>query len=434
MKKITKQIISILSITFLFTSILFSQSKKPEIKAIKAGKLIDTETGRVLNNQIILIEGEKIKAVGADVKIPEGAKVIDLSNATVLPGLIDCHTHITGQSGNRVFGRGGYINPSVVAHLYLMPTLKAGFTSIRSLGSNSFDDVSLKRAIERGLLDGPRIQPASFYISSTGGHGDTSPRNPWVDSKRPPEYTGVADGVDEVRKKVRYLVKMGAGVIKMGASAGVLSVGDSVAAPQYSQEEMNAIVQEAHRLERKVTAHAHGTEAIKMAIKAGVDSIEHGSLIDNEGIRLMKENGVYLVADIYVSDFILSQGKKIGISEQSLAKERIVGKTQRENFQKAVKAGVKIAFGTDAGIFPHGLNARQFSFMTKWGMTPMQSIQAATINAADLFGWKDKVGSIKAEKYADIIAVENDPLKDVKVLENVSFVMKGGKVYKNLQK
>lgn len=418
--------------TFLvLISAVLLAAQTSNITFIKAGKLIDTESGRVLNDQTILIEGDTIKAVGTNIKIPADAKVIDLSSATVLPGLIDCHVHITAQSSTRIPG-GAYIEPSVISHIYLMPTLLSGFTSVRNLGSNSFDDVYLKRAIDAGLIEGPRIQPASFYISSTGGHGDTVPRNPYADSKRPAEFSGVADGVDEVRKKVRYLVKMGAEVIKMGASAGVLSGEDSVAAPQYTQEEMNAIVDEAHMWERKVAAHAHGAEAIKMAIKASVDSIEHGSLIDAEGIRLMKEKGTYLVADVYVDDYILSEYAKFGASPKIIEKEKMVGQAQRENFQKAVKSGVKVAFGTDAGVYPHGWNGKQFFHMVKWGMTPMQAIQSATFNAADLMNWQDKVGSIKAGKYADIIAVSNDPLKDITALESVQFVMKGGKVYKNM--
>ena len=307
-----------------------------------------------------------------------------------MPGLIDCHTHITGQASDRRRFQNPFIDNAVIAHIYPKRTLMAGFTSVRNLSAGSFTDVYLKRAIDRGIIDGPRMQAGAFYIGSTGSHGDVIGLSPLQSSKLPPEMSGIADGVDEVRKKVRYLVKYGADVIKFGASAGVLSGEDSVAAPQYTQEEMNAIVDEAHMWERKVAAHAHGAEAIKMAVKAGVDSIEHGSLIDDEGIRMMKEKGVYLVADVYVSDYILTEYAAFGASEKILAKERIVGKAQRENFRKAFKAGVKVAFGSDAGVYPHGLNARQFSFMTKWGMTPMQSIQAATVKASDLMGWEDQ--------------------------------------------
>jgi imidazolonepropionase-like amidohydrolase len=243
--------------------------------------------------------------------------------------------------------------------------------------------------------------------------------------------SGIADGVDEVRKKVRYLIKNGADVIKFGATAGVLSEEASVGAPQYSQEEMNAIVAEAKLHGIKVCAHAHGTEGIKMAIKAGVDSIEHGSFLDEEGIRLMKERGTYLSADIYNDDYILAEYAKFGTPQKIIEKEKLVGRAQRENFQKAVKAGVKIAFGTDAGVFPHGWNAKQFPKMVEWGMTPMGAIQAATVGNADLFGLSDKIGSITVGKYADIIAVDGDPLANVGLLEKVSFVMKGGVVYKN---
>ena len=410
---------------------LFAQSK--QITVIKAGKLIDTEKGRVLNDQMILIEGEKIKAVGRNLTIPTNAKIIDLSNATVLPGLIDTHVHISGQALDRRKLEKPFIDPAVVAHIYAQRTLMAGFTSVRSLSSGSFSGIYLKRAINRGILWGPRIQAGGFYIGSTGSHGDAIGFSPWRGSKRPPEMTGIANGVDEVRKKVRYLIKYGADVIKFGASAGVLSGEDSVSAAQYTQEEMNAIVDEAHMWRRKVAAHAHGTKAIKMAVKAGVDSIEHGSLIDAEGIRMMKKKGTYLVADIYVDDYILSEYTKLGFSQHVIDKEKIVGKTQRENFRKAFNAGVKMAFGTDAGVYPHGWNGKQFFHMVKWGMTPMQAIQSATVSASDLMRWSNKVGSIKAGKFADIVAVTKDPLKDIKSLENVSFVMKGGKIYKSLK-
>lgn len=429
MKKINLSTVSII-IVLISTVWLSAQDEEPEITVIRAGGLLDTEKGEILKEQLILIEGERIKAVGSDLEVPAGARVIDLSRATVLPGLIDCHTHITGQMADRRLTQNPYIDPAVIAHIYARRTLLAGFTGVRNLSSGSFTDVYLKRAIDLGLIDGPRMQAGAFYIGSTGSHGDLIGFSPFRASKLPPEMTGIADGVDEVRKKVRYLVKYGADVIKFGASAGVLSGEDSVSAPQYTQEEMNAIVDEAHMWERRVAAHAHGTEAIKMAVRAGVDSIEHGSLIDDEGIRMMRERGVYLVADVYVSDYILNEYASFGASEKILAKERIVGRAQRENFQKAHRAGVKIAFGSDAGVYPHGLNARQFAFMTKWGMTPMEAIRAATLNAADLMGWKDRVGSITAGKYADIIAVEKNPLEDVRALENVRFVMKGGKVYK----
>ena len=410
----------------------FGQSKP--VTVIRAGTLIDTQAGRALPNQIIVIEGDRITAVGAGLAIPKDATVLDLSKAVVLPGLIDAHVHITGESTGNYYDnlfRRSFVDSAVLAHLYARRTLEAGFTGARTLGAVGFTDVALRNAIERGDIPGPRLQVSTYYISSTGGHGDLVGFSPWLEASTPAQMTGIADGVDAVRQKVRYLVKYGADVIKFGASAGVLSEEESVGAPQYTQAEMNAIVDEARTWGRKACAHAHGTEAIKMAVKAGVASIEHGSLVDEEGIALMKQHGTYLVADVYNDDYIVSEFEKLGYPAQIIEKERKVGRLQRENFKKAVAAGVKVAFGTDAGIFPHGGNGRQFRYMVEWGMTPMQAIQAATVNAADLLGWQEKVGAIAVGKLADIIAVTTDPLKDVSAIEKVAFVMKGGVVIKN---
>lgn len=411
---------------------IFAQAKT--VTVIKAGRLIDTVNGRVLENQTIVIEGETIKAVGPNLAIPAGATLIDLSKMTVMPGFTDSHVHITGQAGGDYYDglfRKSFIDEAVGAHIYAKRTLDAGFTTVRNVGAGPFVDVALKRAIDRGEIVGPRIIPATMYIGSTGSHGDLNGFSPWLGDKMPPEMSGLADGVDEVRKKVRYLIKNGAEVIKFGATAGVLSEEASVGAPQYSQEEMNAIVAEAKLHGVKVCAHAHGTEGIKMAVKAGVDSIEHGSFLDAEGIRLMKERGTYLSADIYNDDYILAEYAKFNTPQKILDKEKLVGRTQRENFKKAVEAGVKIAYGTDAGVYPHGWNAKQFAKMVEWGMTPMGAIQAATVSNADLFGWSDKIGSITVGKYADIIAVEGDPLQNVGILEKINFVMKGGVVYRS---
>lgn len=418
----------------LLSGSLQLRSQTKTVTIIKAGKLVDTENGKVLDNHIILIENDTIKAVGAAISVPKNAIVIDLSKATVLPALIDCHTHITSQPGGDYYAdifRKTVVDYAVTAHIYAKRTLEAGFTTIRDVGSQAFLDVALRNAINNGDIPGPRMLCATMFIGSTGSHGDLNGFSPYLDWQMPKQMSGVANGVDELRKQVRYNIKYGADVIKFGASAGVLSEEESVGGPQFSQEEMNAIVEEAKMWGRKTCAHAHGTEAIKMAVKAGVASIEHGSFVDAEGIELMKQHGTYLVADIYNDEYIMSEYGKLGYPEKILNKERLVGRLQRENFEKAAKAGVKIAFGTDAGVYPHGWNGKQFAYMVKFGLTPMQAIQSATTSAADLLGWTNKVGSVTPGKLADIIAVAGDPLHDIKILENVQFVMKGGMVYKN---
>src|SRR6266545_2380439 len=406
-----------------------AQPEPPHRLAVRAGRLIDGTGAAPVRDAVILIEADRITAVGPGLAIPPGTEVIDLSHSTVLPGLIDCHTHITSQSGNYyedIF-RKSPIDVAVITHVYARRTLEAGFTTVRDVGAGEFIDVALRNAINRGDVVGPRMQVATLTVGATGGHGDTNGFSPYLKFGG---FSGLADGVDEIRKLIRLEVKYGADLIKMLATAGVLSEEESVGAPQFSQEEMNVIVEEAKMWGKRVAAHAHGAEGIKRAVRAGVTSIEHGSLIDDEGVKMMKECGTYLVADIYNDDYILAEFAKLGYPEKIIEKERMVGRTQRENFQKAAKAGVKLAFGTDAGVYPHGWNAKQFAHMVKWGLTPMQAIQTATINAADLLGWNDKVGVIAPGAFADIIAVDGDPLKDVTELERVKFVMKGGVVYK----
>jgi imidazolonepropionase-like amidohydrolase len=398
--------------------------------AIKAGRLLDVEAGRVLSNQVILIDGERISAIGAasDLPIPAGTRVIDLSRSTVLPGLIDAHTHLT--SNPTIHGYMALSSSDMRSALYgvraARDTLNAGFTTVRNVGASGFADVALRDAINDGDLPGPRMLVSGAPLGITGGHCDNN--------LLAPEYKdvagGVADGPWAARAKVREMVKYGADLIKICATGGVLSKGDAAGAQQYTLEEMQAIVQEAHKLGRRVAAHAHGASGISDAIRAGVDSVEHASLIDDEGIRLAREKGTWLVMDIYDDDYILGAGEKAGFLPESLAKEKALGQLQRDNFRKALAGGDKMAFGTDAGVYPHGDNGKQFFYMVKYGMSPMAAVQAATINAADLLGWKDKVGSIKAGKLADIIALDADPMADVSALTKVRFVMKGGQVIK----
>jgi imidazolonepropionase-like amidohydrolase len=398
------------------------------VTAVRAARLLDGRGGAPITNAVVLLTGDRITAVGSDLAIPAGAKVIDLGGATLLPGFIDCHTHVTSQPTNYyedIFRRSP-IDLAIRSHIFARRTLNAGFTTIRDVGAPEFIDVALKRAIEDGSIPGPRMQVATLTVGATGGHGDINGFSPYI---RFGTFSGVADGPDAIRKLIRFEVKQGADVIKMIATAGVLSEEESVGLPQFSEEEMKAIVDEATLWGKKVAAHAHGTEGIKRAIRAGVTSIEHGSLIDDEGIQMMKSRGTWLVADIYDDDYILAEYAKLGYPEKIIAKERSVGRLQRENFRKAAKAGVKIAYGTDAGVYPHGWNGKQFAKMVEWGLSPMQAIQSATTSAAELLGWSDRVGSVQPGRFADLVAVTGDPLQDISILEKPAFVMKGGVVY-----
>jgi len=420
------------TVVMLFCAINISFAQQPDSAkkvAIKAARLIDGKGGAPITNAVILIQGDKITAVGSNLAVPAGTQIIDLGGSTVLPGFIDAHTHVTSQPENYYedLFRKSPIDVAITAHLYAKRTLEAGFTTIRDVGAGEFIDVALRNAINNGAVAGPRMQAATLTVGSTGGHGDISGFSPYLKFG---QFSGIADGETEIRKLVRFEIKNGADVIKVLASAGVLSEEESVGAPQFTQAEMNALVDEAHMWGKRVAAHAHGADAIKRAIRAGVTSVEHASLIDDEGIALAKQNGTYLVMDIYNDDYILAEYKRLGYPQKILDKERLVGRTQRENFRKAAQAGVKLAYGTDAGVYPHGWNGKQFAKEVEWGLTPMQAIQTATVNAADLLGWSDKVGELTPGHYADIVAVAGDPLKDIKELERVRFVMKGGVVYK----
>jgi imidazolonepropionase-like amidohydrolase len=396
---------------------------------IRAGRLLDVKTGKTLTNQTIVIQGDKIASVGADAQIPAGAQVIDLSNATVLPGLIDAHTHLTM---NPNFGYSMLANSvarqALIGAHNARVTLEAGFTTVRNVGAFNYSDVALRDAINAGDVPGPRMLVSGPPLSITGGHCDNN-LLPFEDHATNP---GVADGVEAVQHKTREIIKYGADLIKICATGGVLSHGDNPQASQYTLEEMKAIVADAHRLGRKVAAHAHGAQGIVWASEAGVDSIEHGSYIDDAGIAEMKKDGAYLVPTLYLMDWFFENAEKIGTPAELIAKGREVMPAARKNVARAFAAGVKVGFGTDAAVYPHGLNAHEFAVMVKLGMTPLGAIQAATVNDADLLGWSDKVGTIEAGKWADLIAVDGDPLADVTTLERVKFVMKGGEVVINL--
>ena len=409
----------------------------PAATYLRVGRLFDGTGDAYRLHQTIAVEGDRIRAVGptGEVEVPAGAAVIDLATMVVLPGLIDCHTHL-GARADRYDEihkfRDTPHHSAFAAVLNARRTLEAGFTTVRDLGSNPFLACDLRDSIAEGFLIGPRVVASGPGISMTGGHGDLNHYAPRVRVMTFPEERDfkIADGVDQVRQVVRAQLKHGVDVIKVHASGGVLSRGDAPGAPQFSLDELRVLVEEAHAGGRKVAAHAHGAQGIKNAVLAGVDSIEHGSLIDDEGIKLMLERGTYLVADIYNDDYLLGKAIEFKLPQESIDKEKLVGRVQRENFAKAVRAGVRVAFGTDAGVYPHGDNAKQFAFMVKFGLTPARAIRAATADAADLLGRADQVGQIRPGLLADLVAVDGDPLADVTSLERVDFVMKGGAVVK----
>jgi imidazolonepropionase-like amidohydrolase len=399
-----------------------------DVVAIKAGRVIDVIAGDVLGDQIILIEDKRIAAVGKDLAIPAGAKVIDLGNATVLPGLVDAHTHLTYDPVLQPEEVLALSHPrlAIIAAMNARATLLAGFTTVRDAGAEGYADVAVRDGIERGDIMGPRVFAAGPWIGQTGGHCDDNSLGPQYDHTA----SGVADGVEAVRRMVRRHAKYGVDLIKFCASGGIFTLGDQPGAPEYSFGEIKVLVEEAHALGRTAAAHAHAAEGIKNAIRAGADSIEHASLADDEGIAMARRAGTMFVMDIYNTDYTQAEGRKNGLDEETLAQDREYGEKQRETFRRAVKGGVTMAFGTDAGLFPHGTNAKQFSIMVRYGMTAMAAIRAATVNGAKLLKREKDFGAIEAGRFADIIAVEGDPLKDVSALESVTFVMKEGRVYR----
>ncbi len=429
--KIVHLVITALSLTMLCNSISAQVQSADSGTVLIADRLFDAKSGSIISNPVVFIKDARIVSVHSGGALPVGAKVIELKGMTLLPGLIDLHTHI---DSDPVYG--GYNSLqfgdrfwSVITVPNALKTLQAGFTTIRNVGSDAWNDVGLNQAIEEGKVPGPRIVPAGYSFGATGGHCDSTFFPPSMNQKSP--YN--ADSSDEGRKSVREMRKYGAQVIKICATGGVFSRNTEPGQQQLSYEEMKAIADDAHMYGLKVAAHAHGTSGIKDAIRAGVDTIEHASLIDDEGISLAKKYGTWLSMDIYNSEYTQSEGAKNGVLEDNLRKDREVADVQREGFRKANKAGAKMVYGTDAGIYPHGDNSKQFRWMVKYGMTPTQAIQSATINASQALGRSD-VGVIEAGRFADIVAVKGNPTQDVSLLEHVDFVMKGGVVYKDAAK
>jgi imidazolonepropionase-like amidohydrolase len=414
---------------------LVQQSPAP-VTAIRAGTLIDGSGGAPVRNAVILVQDGRITAVGAGVAVPAGATLIDLSGETVLPGFIDAHVHLVG----RTIGDGDWQHsrltemPSQLALLgaaHAQQTLEAGFTTVRVVGTANFGDIALRNAINAGWIPGPRILGAGISFGIRGGHCDeTNGLQPEALGHEGGVEVGVADGVQEVRNAVRYAVKYGADVIKICATGGVLSLTDSVGVQQYTEEEMRAIVEAAAQLDRRVAAHAHGTAGIKAAVRAGVTSIEHGSILDAEAVALMKQRGTFLVPTLLAGFTVESLATAGRLPGPIAAKALAIAPRMHSSFKLAVDGGVRIALGTDAGVMRHGTNGREFGLMVRYGMTPMQAIVAGTSSGATLLGLEREIGTIAVGKRADIVAVRGDPLANIQVLETVSFVMKDGRVFK----
>jgi imidazolonepropionase-like amidohydrolase len=408
-----------------------AQAQAPKRTVIRAGRVLNVRTGELRANQAIVIEGDKISQIApsAEVKAAVGDTTIDLPDATVLPGLIDMHTHLTFELSSLSYEGLKISTAREALHgaRNARRTLEAGFTTVRNVGAKDYADIALRDAINDGDVIGPRMIASGPALGITGGHCD--------ENLLPPAFhffgEGVADGVEAVQHKVREVIKYGADVIKICATGGVLSKGDDPNASQFTLEEMRAIVADAHRLGRKVAAHAHGAEGVRWASEAGVDSIEHGHLMDDAAVATLKKNGTYLVPTLFLGEYMEKNMDRSDVPEYSKQKMRDVAAAMQKNVKKAFDAGVKVAFGTDAAVYPHGLNAGEFHVYVKLGMTPLAAIQTATINACDLLGPKFAVGSLEPGKFADVIAVDGDPSKDVTILEHVKFVMKAGTVYKN---
>jgi len=409
--------------------VLGSTTALAKTVVVTADKLVDVASGKELDKPLVIIVDGRITQVGKQGDaIPAGATRVDLPGVTLLPGLIDMHTHLTSSPLFAGYNALLFTDSfwAVISTQHARATLEAGFTTVRNVGAKDYDDVGLRQAIDNGFVEGPRMVTATYAIGSTGGHCDSTFFPPSMAQKSP----AVIDSPEAGRQMVRQLRKYGAQLIKICATGGVFSRGDTPGAQQLTLDEIKAIVDEAHMAGLRVAAHAHGASGIKAAIQGGVDTIEHASLVDDDGIRLALQRGTYFGMDIYNTDYTQAEGKKNGVLEENLQKDRDIALIQRQNFQKAVRAGVKMIFSTDAGVYPHGSNAKQFATMIKWGATPLQAIQSATITAAAALGTPGDVGQIKVGAYGDLVGVSGDPLKDVTLLERPVFVMKGGEIVK----
>jgi len=428
--------LALLSIPALLTA-QEAPAPKPEVIALKAARLFDGRGDAAVPNGVVIVEGGQIRAAGSGLAIPAGARVIDLGDATLLPGLIDAHTHVTNESTDEWL-QGFFNNVSRdVAESAIRATanarkiLEAGFTTVRDVGSGDYIDVGLRNTIRDGVVPGPRMLVAVHALGARGGHCDEGgfPFNRF--GAEPGIEHGIASGPDQFRDAVRFQVKYGADVIKICATGGVLSLADEVDTSQLSQEEMNAIVEEAHRLHKKVAAHAHGAEGARFAIRAGVDSIEHGSFMGDEELRMMKERGTWLVPTLLAGEYAAGRSAIRHYPPAIAAKAKAAVAVRSDMFRKALRMGVKIAFGTDSAVSPHGINAQEFGLMVDLGMTPAAALRAATVSAADLLGLSQTIGTLQPGKAADVIAVPGNPLADIHAMERVKFVMKGGEVFRN---
>lgn len=421
--------------TLALTLALTATAAQAETVVISADRMVDVLAGRMVASPVVVVTDGRISAVGTQAQpraAPADARRVDLPGMTLVPGLIDMHVHLGSVPE---IGGYNYLQYSdalwtVAAAANARKMLDAGFTTVRNVGSEFYSDVGVRDAVELGIATGPRIVPAAYALGATGGHCDSTFFPPSMEERSP----ALVDSPEEGRKRVREQRKYGAQVIKVCATGGVFSRNTEPGQQQLSEAELRAIADEAHQWGLKVAAHAHGAAGIKAAIRGGIDTIEHASLIDDEGIRLAKERGAWLSMDIYNTEYTQSEGRKNGVLEDNLRKDREIAEVQREGFRKAVKAGVRMIYGTDAGVYPHDQVGRQFAVMVRYGMTPMQAIQAATANAAQALGREKDVGAIAVGRYGDMIAVAGDPLADVRALESVPFVMKGGKVEKDLRK